>query len=160
ILAGIRMIIDTSNPTTARQKFKFTRLQEPSDNEPPLEKTAQNPASQALTLSTSSTSVSPSASRDCKNDVTHTCVWGEKNINLYHGPPAQVDEVNKVDIFKAPFYPANLALDLETHPNPRFSKTGRLLKDAGEALDPFKGNIRLCTLADDDGNIVVYDLQK
>jgi DNA polymerase I-like protein with 3'-5' exonuclease and polymerase domains len=50
-----------------------------------------------------------------------------------------------------------LALDLETCAEPKIGRKGRI-SATGDALDPLKGEIRLVTLADPDGNIRQFDL--
>jgi DNA polymerase I-like protein with 3'-5' exonuclease and polymerase domains len=52
-----------------------------------------------------------------------------------------------------------LALDLETYAEPKIGRKGRITA-TGDALDPFKGEIRLVTLANPDGNISQFDLRK
>jgi DNA polymerase I-like protein with 3'-5' exonuclease and polymerase domains len=53
----------------------------------------------------------------------------------------------------------SLALDFETYAEPKIGRKGRI-SSTGDALDPFKGEIRLVTLADSDGNISQFDLRQ
>jgi hypothetical protein len=52
-----------------------------------------------------------------------------------------------------------LALDLETCAEPKIGRKGRITA-TGDALDPFKGEIRLVTLAGPDGEISQFDLRR
>src|SRR4029077_19400630 len=53
-----------------------------------------------------------------------------------------------------------LAIDLETFSEPRVTAGKRpKIKQTPDALDPDRGEIRLITLCDQDGNILQYDLR-
>jgi hypothetical protein len=53
----------------------------------------------------------------------------------------------------------SLAVDIETYAEPKIGKKGKITA-IGDALDPFKGEIRLATLADTVGNISQFDLRE
>jgi DNA polymerase I-like protein with 3'-5' exonuclease and polymerase domains len=52
-----------------------------------------------------------------------------------------------------------LALDFETYAEPKIGRKGRRITSTVDALDPFKGQIRLVTLADSAGTISQFDLR-
>jgi hypothetical protein len=72
-------------------------------------------------------------------------------------PPASAAPQGGVDVFTA----GALALDLETCAEPKVARRGQPPKitTTREALHPWKGEIRLLTLGDEQGNIGSFDLR-
>jgi DNA polymerase-1 len=70
---------------------------------------------------------------------------------------AEVHKVHRVHAKGTDF----LAIDLETHAEVKVSRRGKTPKImvSGDALRPWKGEIRLVSLADDGGNIQLFDLR-
>jgi hypothetical protein len=92
----------------------------------------------------------------------HNCTF--KNNILYAGGGVEFVETaentpsspREVDLFGA-----YLALDLETCAEPKVARRGvPRITTSRDALNPFKGEIRLLTLADQDGNIRSFDFRE
>ena len=80
-----------------------------------------------------------------EGDIVKICTDGDrqKGAKICHGTTSE----------------SCLALDLETYAEPKIGRKGRITA-TGDALDPFKGEIRLVTLAGSDGDISQFDLRQ
>ena len=183
ILSGIKMVVDESAARTDRHRFRFQRIAGPDRakrstcaTENP--ENAPNLPQKVETLETLETfSGSP---RETKITTTHRAVVnGSENVVSSNDAQkvSNVSKVAKLDkeaasvecamhcasderkksaVLEAYF----LALDLETYGEVKVSKRGKPSKKASpDALNPWKGNIRLVTLGDGE-NIQVYDLRQ
>jgi 3'-5' exonuclease len=95
---------------------------------------------------------------------THVHICSSKNnICVDVGGGGEIGEIGEF----APASPRELdllggylALDLETYAEPKIARRGApKITSSRDALDPFKGHIRLLTLADEHGNIRSIDFQ-
>ena len=147
ILGGIKMVIDESDVRSTRHKFRFQSLGTPQNA-----KIAPDLAQNLDTLDTLATSKGP-----MRGTTLHTQKCFRDECVKYIVPAndsSEVSKVAKVANLDAEF----LALDLETYGQIKVTKR-RTAKNTSspDALDPWKGDIRLVSLADGE-NVQIFDL--
>jgi len=165
VLLNIRLAVDESSAKSERHQYRFV----PAGATPKpakLPESGQNNQKSPPEVGTSGTLGTSKGSTLTRGDIpfdAHACACDVKNTSLSANEPLETPKVPDVPTcfaFDPPFYPKNLALDLETYGAMRLSKIGKPLKGSVEALSPWKGDIRLVTLADDDsGAIFQCDLR-
>jgi DNA polymerase I-like protein with 3'-5' exonuclease and polymerase domains len=130
-----------------------------------LPESEQNNQKSPPEVGTSGTLGTSKGSTLTRGDISfdaHACACDVKKTSRCANEPLEAPKVPDVptcSAFDQTFYPKILALDLETYGVKRLSKIGKPLKGSPDALNPWKGDIRLVTLADDSGAILQCDLR-
>jgi DNA polymerase I-like protein with 3'-5' exonuclease and polymerase domains len=153
ILAGVKLLIDESNARADRHKFRFQTPETPK----PAKSTPNSSGRLASLVSLVSFS-SPSHAREDNFTLTHSVKCEEEN-SICNGP--QKDTKDAKDTTLGPLSGHFLALDLETCGEVKVSRRGiPKIRPTGDALNPWRGEIRLLTLADKAGNIRSFDFRE
>jgi DNA polymerase I-like protein with 3'-5' exonuclease and polymerase domains len=187
ILNGIRMTIDKSSGNPSRYRYFFIKLEdEPAiiakdpryrppgweeilrEKQPPGWESVVQPNPQESAPHTHDSAFPPQTFAPCKSVSTESQIpvsAGGKLINYSRGEEKKGGDIEY--IFNSPgalignqlslltyLQPPFLGLDIETHGGMEAKK--RVPK---EALDPWKGEIRLVTLADESGKVSMFDLR-
>jgi DNA polymerase I-like protein with 3'-5' exonuclease and polymerase domains len=168
ILAGIRLRIKPNMNRQKRDLYQF--ITEPRDNT-----TAENIQSNALQSPTEGAAKaenvsSPGPMAQIGPIFPFTAYTHEKILRQTHIKyrcPARKKEFysniasnNKANLGHWATSISSVAFDIETYAEPKIGRKGRRITATGDALDPFKGEIRLATLVDSDGNISQFDLRE
>jgi len=140
-LSHIKMLVDDSAVKSQDRKFRFVPIDSESDT--------------FGTFGTFGTYKEPYVTRENNPTIKGVC-GSEQNIDNDISA-VEVAKVAKVAAFKKGDF---LALDLETCSEPKVSRRGApRITTTRETLSPWKGEIRLVTVADEDGNIRSFDLR-
>jgi DNA polymerase-1 len=183
ILGGIKMTVDESATRTDRHRFRFQRIASPDRAKSSTSATsnpenAPNFPQKVETLETLETFGVPTrekkittsygavvngsenvvSSNDAQkvSNVSKVAKLNKTAASAGLAMPCVADERKKSGVLEGYF----LALDLETYGEAKISKRGKPSKKASpDALNPWKGNIRLVTVGDGE-NTQVYDLRQ
>jgi DNA polymerase I-like protein with 3'-5' exonuclease and polymerase domains len=150
ILGGIKLLIDESNARADRHKFRFQSLGTPKNPKMPPDKAEKLEGLEGLEGSSHPSrkaSVNPNCEGSIKLDLDVVLKTDSQNL----------PNLPTLDVLSGGF----LALDLETCGEVRVSRRGTpKISASGEALNPWKGEIRLVTIADGKGAVGSFDLRE
>jgi DNA polymerase I-like protein with 3'-5' exonuclease and polymerase domains len=171
ILDGVQLLIDESSNRSIRHRYRFKRLYKsrsegvsgPYSGQMPHPNPETPPESGHLGHLGHLKRLADVCARG--KNVSLPSIQGgkdKKSIFSLVNEPLSVSKVSEVSTLTAD----SLALDLETFAEVRVSKANRAaskpvkIRPTGEALSPWKGQIRLLTLADSADNIQSFDLRQ
>jgi DNA polymerase I-like protein with 3'-5' exonuclease and polymerase domains len=189
ILAGIRLSIKPNSSRAERDLYRFVPVQGGKSAAPVDAQTDQTEihsntspfnSTQHASNNLSGVKNVPESWGDC-GDLGPKCllprdareksclkgkfIKGDKNLNKSGTREKKEDIYLEIGSKSSPnaTNPPNsissVAFDIETYAEPKIGRKGRLTA-TGDALDPFKGQIRLATLADSDGTVSQFDLRE
>jgi hypothetical protein len=160
VLGGIKLVIDEASANRKRHTYQFLRPRNPPKAQAKQGPKEASPCPHASPFSGPVEKPACNPKRDCEGNVGFTSHYASdpKNGDRWgQGDTLETEpEPPNVDVLSGHF----LALDLETCAEVKVSRRGTpKITTTREALNPWKGQIRLLTLADLAGAITSFDLR-
>jgi DNA polymerase I-like protein with 3'-5' exonuclease and polymerase domains len=176
ILAGIRLRIKSNSNRICRDLYQFSEVQKPpatpepaatavkitepgSCNTPHCDTMQNIPTTGENALEAGTLAPERYQSPYYSYSEKHAAYTSEKKRSRYIHKEigSKNNRTNLTSWCQGTSSGPGLALDLETYAEPKIGRKGRITA-TGDALDPFRGEIRLVSLADLEGNISQFDL--
>jgi DNA polymerase I-like protein with 3'-5' exonuclease and polymerase domains len=160
ILASIRLSIKPNSSTQKRDLYRFVKDRDDGNDAPADVQPSQTQISEAknapkpVPIPPICTPTSPH--RPQARDFSSKIILDKSNIKKSIG--AHIPQSGSKWGDGVTLTPS-MALDFETYSEPKIGRKGRITATK-DALDPFRGEIRLVSLADAEGDILQFDLRE